>query len=592
MRRMIEPTFRATLWIGLGLCAACGTTPALPVDIAGPWAGVIRSSRFTDSGADLLLTQAGPRAVGSWAMRGGAVGSFDATVTGATVRFTLTQTTPSCPGTFTGTGTVVLRTMTVTFNGTDCQGAITGGTGTFTRPDPATSLTGTAIDTYLALDTEIGLSRDLTGALEVLVPDGQGGFSRPTVQASPLGTFRVDGIPAGATAYLKIDRAYFVTTARDIDLGSSHLGRPGVATAAEGSSLILSVDQMSAWQSGDDLELVSLDTGTAASVLTFNSPVTAGATALSGLEVDWSGGEVIDSQLGDHATLVHLVARSSDGGQGYVAAAQTAALGDFTIESGNAARATGTFTDVSRTLNAQLELRTSVFETNRRAVFPSAETAAQFFFLVTLPQASQRGFYSSAPTLLLLDAGSGTRDVMTGTVTFGNPFPAEWPIIGALQAQYSVSFEFPGASRPLRMSATTTHVDSVESLVAGPVAPLVGPASAPLVNGQDATSDRAGVGQSPTLSWTAPSSGTAHFYVVTVTKLLPTGGFGQRRQVVATLLTTATSVVIPPDVLEAGQYYTFTIASRHARGIDAARTPLRRALPYSSVEILTAVVTP
>ncbi len=102
---------------------------------AEQWLGGYGSSLLEETAfyADLVRTDTTIR--GAFRDAAGRKGALNGTIAGNTVTLQITETTPGCSGTFTGSGvidqTTVLGTYTVSFNfsGSDCLGTHTGGEG-------------------------------------------------------------------------------------------------------------------------------------------------------------------------------------------------------------------------------------------------------------------------------------------------------------------------------------------------------------------------------------------------------------------------------------------------------------------------------
>lgn len=588
-----SPRTSALACAGLFALACGGATPLVPpsVDISGVWSGPLTSSRLGTAAADFRFTQTAASATGDWLLRTGAVGTAAATVSGAEVRFTLTETTALCAGSFQGTGSVAGNTMTLAFTGTDCLGAHTSGAGTLTRPDASTSVTGTAVDTFERDEGELTQARNLTGAAEALWRDTTGAFTRRPLAGTGLGTFSIPGVPAGPY-YLRFDTTYYITSARTLDLSATHLGRPDVGTAAAGTTLLLSGTGLATWQDNDDLQLISINAGVVSSIFTpTGAQLTAGDTGVSAFEADWSGLPLIDQGLGDRAHLAHLVARQTDAGHFYRAVGQMLPLSPFALVDGSSVSADGAFTEVTQDLNASFELRGAPWEALRTAARSDALTASRALRVVTLPAAQTRGVYGTTLPLAVVDLGAAATDASTGTVNFGNPYPTTWPLVASAQVDFMVAYQVPGARFAPHFVATASRTDLIVNLVTEPIAPLIGAPRNFKLNGADGAVDVTATGVNPTVSWDAPASGTAHFYTLTVTQLDMSSG-RPARILRATVHTRGTSVVIPPDVLTTGGLYVLKVGARHMPGSDLENRPFARSLPSAAAETLSGLVTP
>jgi hypothetical protein len=117
-------------------------------------------------------------------------------------------------------------------------------------------------------------------------------------------------------------------------------------------------------------------------------------------------------------------------------------------------------------------------------------------------------------------------------------------------------------------------------------APSLGPVTAVTAAGKDLAGAQSEVGLIPEIRWGAPTLGSAGGYEVEVHQLEPVRGR------VATISTTATSVRIPGELLEAGARYFLKIRAISAGNTDLAATPLKRSLPESFTEMVTAPFAP
>ena len=99
--------------VGVFAIAGCGggggssSPPAPPlVDVTGRWIGPYNSSVLGSQTMTLVAQQSGATCTGTFSSSTGALGSVSGSVSGDTIHFTITVTTPGCSGSFTGTGIV------------------------------------------------------------------------------------------------------------------------------------------------------------------------------------------------------------------------------------------------------------------------------------------------------------------------------------------------------------------------------------------------------------------------------------------------------------------------------------------------------
>lgn len=99
------------------------------VDLDGTWDGSFGSELVTPTDITMILTQNAASLGGTWSAANGATGTVTGTISGTMGTFTLTETTPSCAGTFRGHALVLTGTADVlffAFSGSDCLGSARG----------------------------------------------------------------------------------------------------------------------------------------------------------------------------------------------------------------------------------------------------------------------------------------------------------------------------------------------------------------------------------------------------------------------------------------------------------------------------------
>ena len=124
-----------------------------------------------------------------------------------------------------------------------------------------------------------------------------------------------------------------------------------------------------------------------------------------------------------------------------------------------------------------------------------------------------------------------------------------------------------------------------------PIAPLVGVVQNPSINGNSFFANQSGVGLTPTLTWSAPSVGTATFYRVRVYQLINNDGNTTLANI-AGLSTQATSLQIPPGLLTAGQTYVFLINARYTSGLNFAKNPYFQGPSTAYAQVASGVIQP
>ena len=107
------------------------------VDLNGLWTGTITSSLLTAPTAlTINMSHTSNHVSGTYSVLTGASGTISGTINNNSMNFTLTQTTPTCQGIFSGQGTINNSTITFTYSGNDCWGTHSNGNGTVIKYNP------------------------------------------------------------------------------------------------------------------------------------------------------------------------------------------------------------------------------------------------------------------------------------------------------------------------------------------------------------------------------------------------------------------------------------------------------------------------
>jgi PKD repeat protein len=104
---------------------------------SGQWLGRYQSSLIADAPMYAEIVVTSTAVSGTYKDDAGRTGTLTGVISGSMVTLTIAETTPSCTGTFTGTGTLGsvagLESIDFTFTGSDCLGAHAAGTGLLVR---------------------------------------------------------------------------------------------------------------------------------------------------------------------------------------------------------------------------------------------------------------------------------------------------------------------------------------------------------------------------------------------------------------------------------------------------------------------------
>lgn len=463
------------------------------------------------------------------------------------------------------------------------------------------TVSGTYQESDVSSDADGGVSdngADLRSSVVAALVPRDGGFCIVQGTGAGNGNFTINNVPAGPY-YVQVDTEYLVTSSRTIDFGYSLSGRYDVSDAQSETPMVFNVTGLDPWQADDFLELYSVGAGVSifapeAGDTATGAPVN-GATALSAFTFDYSWEAnpawLIDGSAGDTAILAQLVAQPPSGqNAAYSALAKAFAPTSFTMADGRTTTLAGAFTTVARNQTVNVAWKRSLFDGYRTAVNPDATPADHYFSLYTLPLAASRGVYSTGASLVSYGPTAGNTDVSLGSVSFGSPYPSTWDVYGSIVAIFAVDYAL-GSADPYTEAAFVSVDAPRATFAAGSVEPVISPVQQPKVNGQDAFGTLTGAGRMPTVSWNAPARGTATSYAVVVSELSVSAG-ATDSNVVASITTTGTSIVLPPNVLAAGKTYYLAITAYAAPGIDATVHPYRSTLPQASATALTGQLTP
>lgn len=465
------------------------------------------------------------------------------------------------------------------------------------------SVTGSRIRTHIS-DPDGATDRavDLSGAtFEALVLDTSG--TQVSVLAgsgTSSGQLAVPDVPLGAAYYLHLYSAsenpphvYVHTTARYVDLGEYSGQRSDVVSGSTGSALAWgNVGGLDAWTSGDQLLYFSSDNG----LYLYGGTPAVDSTALS-LSQSFANQPLVSSARGDVMYALQLHGGAVVDGSTVLAVTRALKLPSLDMSDGAATTISGTGSSFSQPPFATVSLsyRRSQFVALRDGTAPAASlgsTTSHQLYVCALLGGSQLkyGFYSNSADLMAYSS-TGSSDVTLDQVRVGNPFPSSYGLYGYASATFPSSYTLPGATSSVKISNAVTYAAPLADFASGPVQPRLGPATDFQINGQSAQTTTAAVTTQPVLTWSPPQLGSANGYTVSVHQLYLRSSTQTAQRLLAQFHTTQTRVVVPPGLLQSGEYYVFRVVAQHRPGFDNSR-PFRGTLPASTATVLSALVTP
>lgn len=159
---------------------------------------------------------------------------------------------------------------------------------------------------------------------------------------------------------------------------------------------------------------------------------------------------------------------------------------------------------------------------------------------------------SSSSLFYLQSLTDSSTDVDYGALSYPQFHNPLWTEMRQVIYNFDVDLVPPGGMDPIRVAASATRQDPMSPAPMDPIGPVVGPPTAPLLNGMDAFVARSGVGSQPTVSWSPPSLGAPTSYVVTIDRAfqLPPAP-GELGYLSATVYRD-TAFTVPPGFLQAG----------------------------------------
>jgi hypothetical protein len=456
------------------------------------------------------------------------------------------------------------------------------------RPSRLVTLRGSKIDKYFNENGETKAPSDLSATpLRAIVPDGAGGFTIHPGSGDAAGRFTIPDVPLPPNGHYYLStgtKTQVITRHTEVDLGADQAGRAGARFPSGPTPVTFHVSGLAPWEDDNDLQFFSPTANGWLPVSgAFANPLGPGDTSTHSLTVDWRD-PLVDTSAGDTAYLFQLTFKLSTTGTRYVAATRSLQASVAMVDQigGDIA---GVLEPVSQDQSATVHFRIAGVEQLRSAMNPNAYPLDHALIIATRPGVSEFG--GPLPDILIVSAGAATDDQDLGTMTYGNPFPADWGLLFIHTHLYGVDYLLPGTNRPRTLVAA---IDDRDTALRSDLGPVLGPVTNPRVNGLDAFADQSGVGTTPRLSWDPPALGSPNGFQVDVRQLLAVGNRTVDRPIVR-FLTRDSAIQIPPDFVQPGQAYVFTIVARSG-DVDASHHPNRVSTPFAVASCLTGIIRP
>jgi hypothetical protein len=503
-------------------------------------------------------------------------------------------------------------------------------------PDPGRTVEGVYTVTYWTdaggRGTPVADPSAIASPVAALVL-GSGGYGPISSTVGVDGKFTIPLVPKESTYYLMLDGRPKGGTVlvRELLTSSPNInrdlvGRSGVGAATTATPVTLSVTNLEPWADGV-LQVTSSNAGLWNPLLgtVYGLPtLAAGATSTAGQPpYDWSLAGIFalpDAGLGDEVWVHQLQHRTVPAGPGaglgYWAAASFAKVPGFTVRNGSAATLAANLAPSPRTSTVTLTVPLfSKWEAMRADMGSPTSVAAVGTLIevianpygVSAPAPLQPSVaYSQLPagvkspsgyvnpTLLLFAVASGQPDMVGVPANYGQFFDANYHEAVAVEYNAEASIAAPGALHPA--TCRVTAVRRLPMPATGPLSvdPLISPPKNPQVGGMSLFNALAGVGQTPTFTWSAPTLGTATSYTLRLFKLTVDASKSTLVDCYGPVLSakvTTPSFRVPDGIITAGNSYFVTIQAAQAP-YDSPEFGNEFAYPWAAATVISKPFTP
>ena len=458
--------------------------------------------------------------------------------------------------------------------------------------------------------------------IALLVPDDSPtGYTEFPITLGADNTFTVEGVPTGSY-FLRLDITVnyypvpvifsnlFELTADSPDLSVVSAARSDLARVTTRTPVTLNITNMQPWQVGNHF-LISSSQGDVYErplIARLTPPPNPGDTSYIGT-FDWSGASTSGNTPGlpaaAHGDVVFFNQRSTLRiGQGDSAAdlryaSRYARLTDVTVTDGTPSTLMASLIETPMTGRLRADVRGSKFAALAPEVNPSARpTQDPFgnlgFSIFAVPHSVQypdRPASSTSSLFYFQSVTPTSTNFDYGTFNYPQFHDSLWTEYRQLLYCFDVTLRAPGTKAPIELTCAAYVFSAVPMSPAptDPMAPVLGPPTAPLINGEDAFAPHAGVGFQPVISWSPPDLGTATSYFVSIYSLSPVEE-GERFPSAAVY--SGTSFKVPPGFLRPAHVY-YGVISAFQADFDVLDGPIYRSgTPEHQTDCVIGAFTP
>jgi hypothetical protein len=260
----------------------------------------------------------------------------------------------------------------------------------------------------------------------------------------------------------------------------------------------------------------------------------------------------------------------------------------ITVQNGAVNSVTAALQAVPQSYTFRANIRGSAFTALHDGMSPGAGTTAPGDNLRIDITADSIGPSSNGLFLVLASQAFPT-DTDLGDIPFANPYPPSWTPFVDYYDDVVQTLLPPGATSPLQQGLITRVVSADLPTESNPIAPLVGPAVSPLINGASLFTNQTISGSIPTtLTWQPPSVGTASGYLVNVSQISLNSGIPSLKWKWS-FYTTTTSAQLPSGILSSGNSYYFMIESLY-RNTDMSISPNLKTFPEGECDLGSGII--
>lgn len=451
------------------------------------------------------------------------------------------------------------------------------------------TVTGTKIWHYKNGPLPVDLSAVTVAAY---VPNGSGGYNVISGSGTKKGTFSIPNVPTGSYL-LDLGGSFLVTSNTTVDEDVNSDFRSNGVPANPSTQVTFDLANLEAWQSTDVFEMVCPNNRV------YNEfDGTVGATAFTGTfpYAQPLAEDLSDASKGDRYIFLQLSTQDL-GGFPFTAATRAYFPPKFTQAQGSDTQFNATLTTLSQDHVFEANINGADLTAQALAANPNATLVSTGIFLDAYPGSLAKGLGTSTPDLVgynlsfFAPGPSITANADLGKVSYGNAFPATWPLFASYSWLAQTNYVAPGATSSWTFLTFESGNDTALPTATRPIKPLVGVVSNPALNGQNFFSDQTGVGVTPTLRWSPPIVGKATFYEVDIWQLSNQGGI-TNVTAMYTVRTQGTSLTIPQGLMSVGQGYVFVIRSWYIPGLNFAKTPFMSGPVSAFTDVISGLMQP